>query len=167
MHAEKQTEHSELYHAWRSTSARLAVPQGTEQKELDAASDVIRRTADLLLNYLEPWSTMGRTQSHKMLLKIIEEAVQLDLKMQQQRAYFTLWGGTELRNVKNGLYDPEIMEVRFGQVSSSRRHQYMELLIAPLLLKQGNSDGTDYSEFKTIEKAQVDIDIPSKKLRIK
>lgn len=105
---------------------------------------------------------MGRTQSYATLLKIIKEAVQLDLKMQQQKANFLLWGAAQLRKRNQVLYDPKLMEVRFGEVS--KRTQYMELLIAPVLLKQGNADGRYYSsDYVIIEKAQVDIAVPTQK----
>jgi hypothetical protein len=157
-------EHVELYHEWRSTGAKLAVPQGSEQKALDGACDALKFNTDQLYEYLEPISTLGRAQSYAMLLKVVKEAVQLDLKMQQQRAYFLFWGNPRLRELNRGRYDPELMEVRFGDVSD-RRNQYMELLIAPALMKQGNSDGRDYTGFLVIEKAQVDIAVPPQKRR--
>src|SRR6202011_3087529 len=108
-------------------------------------------------------STMGKAQSNAMLLKIIKEAAQLDLKMQQQRASFLLWGDQELRKQNNGLYDPSAMEVRHGKVSDGRKEKFMELLIAPLLLRQGTSDGRNYNVTVILEKAQVDIAVPPKK----
>jgi hypothetical protein len=124
---------------------------------------MLKNTADTLQNYLEAWSTMGKAQSNGMLLKIVKEAVQLDLKMQQQRASFLLWGATELRKQNNGLYDPSAMEVRYGKAPDGRKDKYMGLLIAPLLLKQGTSDGRSYTVSVIIEKAQVDIAVPPKK----
>jgi hypothetical protein len=145
--------------------ARLAVPQGTEQNALEGASTLLKDMADVLQNYLEPWSTLGKAQSNGMLLKIIKEAVQLDLKMQQQKASFFLWGEKELRKQKNGLYDPSVMEVRYGKASDGRKDVYVQLLIAPLLVKCGTSDGRDYTVTVVLEKAQVDIAVPPKKYK--
>jgi hypothetical protein len=106
------------------------------------------------------WSTINTAQSIGMLQKIVFDTVTLDLQIQQQKASFTLCGVSELFRA-NGAYDPATMEVRLGKVSSSNRPQYMCLLIAPLLAKSGTSEGKDYSTFVVIEKAQVDIEIPS------
>ena len=106
---------------------------------------------------------MGKAQSNGMLLKILKEAVQLDINMQQQRASFVLLGAAELWKQSKGLYDPSTMEVRLGKISNGKKEKFMELLIAPLLLKSGTSDGRNYTATVIIEKAQVDIDVPSKK----
>lgn len=150
----------QLYHEWRSTGARLVVPQGRERDALEEVSTLLKDTADTIQNYLEPWSTMGKAQSNGMLLKILKEAVQLDIKIQQQMASFALLGADQLLKQDSGLYNPDTMEVRYGKASDGK---LVELLIAPLLLKRGTSDGQDYHITVVIEKAQVDTAVPPKK----
>jgi hypothetical protein len=59
----------------------------------------------------------------------------------------------KLRKQNNNFYDPSAMEVQYGKVSDGRKIKYVELLIAPLLLKQCTPDGRNYIVSVIIEKA--------------
>jgi len=154
-----------LYHNWRCAGARFAAPKGTEKQIIEAVGKPrINRIADSVWKVLEVWSTMDKTPSSARFQefhKIVTEAVTLDLEMQQQKAYFALWGAPEFLRNNSGIYDCTTMDVRFGKVSSSNRSQHLRLLHAPLLAKWGRSDGKDYGTCVVLEKAVVDLEIPS------
>lgn len=154
-----------LYHKSRYAGARYAVPKGQEKEIIEAVGTArITRYAEAIWKNLEMWSaaTMNATQARDMLQKILYDTVALDLQMQQQKAFFSLTGATEFSRAPNGLqYEPANMEIRHGKVSNSGRPQNMCLLITPLLVKWGKSDGTDYGTSLVMERAQVDIEVPS------
>lgn len=157
-------EYQKLYHEWRSAGAKLAAPIGTEQQVVNKyATARIDRVVKALSEPLDTWCTMGKTQSNDSLQKILVDAILLDLKMQQQRAFFILLGAKDVLSMNDGRFDASTMEVRFGKLSKSQKDRYMVLLTAPLMLKRGNSDGQDYKKPIVIEKAQIDIELPKKK----
>lgn len=104
---------------------------------------------------------MEPTKARNMLQRIVFDTVTLDLQMQQQKASFCLFTTSEFTTrAPNRLqYEPTTMEIRYGKVTSSNRPQNISLLIAPLLVKFGTSDGTDYGTYLVIEKAHVDIEV--------
>jgi hypothetical protein len=150
-----------MYHEWRSLGARLAAPKGhethiTQTLELARILQIIKKLGEPF----DIWSTMNKAQSFEMLQNIITTAVSLDLTMQQQRAYFVLLGAKELHRDR---YNSGNMEVRFGKVLNGQR-QFVTLLIGPLLLKRGNSEGKEFNTSIVIEKAEVDVEVPRRRL---
>lgn len=99
---------------------------------------------------------MAKTQSCETVERTVADTVILDLETQQRKTYFKLLGAKP----HNGSYDPSIMEIRNGKVSATRS---MVLLITLALSKTRNSEGQDYRTRAIIEKAQVDIEIPTSK----
>lgn len=161
-----ETEHShenhKLYHEWRSTGARYAVPAGTEnQVKQKIASSGVHEQWRALASPLETWSGMGETQSYSFVLQIITDAIILDFKMLQQKAYFVLFGAKEFEKSNDGRYDPALMEIRYGKDPSHKSR--VVLVVAPLLFKKGNSQGQNYDAGIAIEKAQVDFEVPKGK----
>ncbi|KAF4637556.1 hypothetical protein G7Y89_g525 [Cudoniella acicularis] len=157
----REPQHQKLYHEWRAAGARLAAPVGSAAQDIDAlALQHIPRVVQALHERLGIWCTMGKTQSSDILQKIVMHAVMLDLQMQQQKAYFTFLNTKELD--KETEYNPDIMEVRFGTVRSSRKHSVV-LIYTPALLKNGNSDGQNYDTTVVVEKALVDIEVPRRR----
>lgn len=155
-----------MYHEWRSAGARLAAPYGTENHAIATVGSArLTRAVDAIRDTLAPWSTMGKSQSCDMLLGILRDAVKLDLKMQQQKSYFALLGARELTKEYNCLFNPNTMEIRLGKTPKGPSEREFQLVIAPLLLKRGNSEGQEYNTVVEIEKAQVDIELPKKKKR--
>ena len=105
---------------------------------------------------------MGETQSVSFALKIITDAIVLDLKMLQQKAFFVLLGANELEQYNHSQYDPSVMEIRYGK-DPTPKSQSIVLVVAPLLLKRGNSRGQNYDATVVIEKAEVDTETPKGK----
>lgn len=162
-----------MCHEWRSTGARLAAERGTEVRIIEhKGSKSIARAVDAIREILKDWLIMGRTQAIEMLQKIVKSAVMLDLQMQQQKAYFTLFGGQHLAtNVKNSRqvvveYREEMMEIRIGKVRAHR--QPLALLITPVLQRFGSTDGQQFENSLdlVLERAEVDVE-PPKKSRLK
>jgi hypothetical protein len=150
-----------LYHEWRYAGARFAAPYKTEQNVINTISPPrINRAVKTIMEALEIWSMMNKTQSYERLTRIVTDAVHLDLKMQQQKAHLRLSGTKDKPTHQLCMFDPETMEVRVGKALPSRP---MLLLVAPMLLKSGNSQGQDYRTTTVLEKAQVDTEIATSK----
>lgn len=159
---ERTSENHKLYHDWRSAGARYAVPTGTEnQFKQKIASSGIHEQCRALANPLQIWSEMGETQSHGFVLQIITDAIILDFRMLQQKAYFMLSGAKEFEKSSDGRYDPALMEIRYGKDPSQKSR--VVLVVAPLLLKKGDLQGQNYDVGVVIERAQVDIEAPKGK----
>lgn len=80
--------------------------------------------------------------------------------MLQQKAFFPPFGSMDLKKRNNGRFNPGTMEARSGETESDRA---IVLVIAPMLLKCGDSQGGNYEHSVVLEKALVDIDLPKGK----
>ncbi|KAF4633011.1 hypothetical protein G7Y89_g5119 [Cudoniella acicularis] len=166
-----QTEMLKLCHEWRSIGARLAALPGMETKTVERkALARISRAVEAIGDPLKQWLTMDKTQAYEMLQKTIKSAVVLDLQMQQQKAFFGLFGAQHLsQNIRQGLgsrhavieYSDDTMDIRYGKLRAGRPAQ-VALFIAPLLRRVGSPDGRTYDSSLVIENAQVDVEAPSR-----
>jgi len=132
-------------------------------------SQNMSRTLDDIFDPLEAWSTLPKAQSCRLLQKVLEDIVRLDLQMRQQKAYFQVCGPKEvatflrLTSPNDVLYDAQSMESRWG-LPSEREKQRVELFITPMLVKRGSADGQDYGgPTIVLEKAGVDLKRPKSK----
>ncbi len=159
-----------LFHAFRYAAARCQAPKGWEKQAMESwVSQNMSQTLDDIFDPLEAWSTLPKAESCRLLHKVLEDVVRLDLQMRQQKAYFQVCGPKEVATFLNlssphdVVYDAQSMESRWGS-PLEREKQRVELFIAPMLVKRGNADGQDYGgPAKVLEKAEVDLKRPKSK----
>ncbi|KAF1832772.1 hypothetical protein BDW02DRAFT_409709 [Decorospora gaudefroyi] len=159
---------AEEYHAWRSMTVNLLVPQvdGKWRPTFDAAPVLkrISRFCNRLRRKLRPWATQSLRSGKGQLSTIVSASVALDLKMKRQLAdyrFVTFTGGQKDQYWGYGFYDSEMEDVyededRGGYVGSGAiKGRRVELALAPALERCGNANGHVFDQSFVMVKADV------------
>jgi hypothetical protein len=164
-------EEAEQYHAWRSMTVNLLVPQvdGKWRPTFDAAPvlKTIKRFCKRLRRKLRPWASRSLHEGKEQLHMIVSASVALDLKMKRQKAdyrFVTFTGGRKDQFWGYGFYDSEMEDVfddddfeyqDYGKKGRSGEGRKVELALAPALERCGNANGHIFEQSFMLVKADV------------
>jgi hypothetical protein len=160
------------YHAWRSLTVNLLVPQvdGKWRPTFDAAPVLkrISRFCDRMRRKLRPWATHSLSTGKEQLSTIVSASVALDLKMKRQLAdyrFVTFTGGKRDEYWGYGFYDSEMEDVYEDEVEHTGGTPYgvngnlkgrtVQLALAPALERCGNANGHLFEKSFVLVKADV------------
>ena len=145
-----------LYHEWRASTARFVGDFLTAAlPETSGYHSVIQYIKDVLYKF----STARKDEFMNELTFIVDRAIHLDLKMQQQRANFIFICPTCEPKSGEHNFDSETMDIRLG---TARKAEPVYLFVTPLLLRYGTPEGGDYNCYTLVERGEVDLDLPPK-----
>jgi len=170
--AVKNEEEAEQYHAWRSMTVNLLVPQvdGRWRPTFDAAPvlKTIKRFCKRIRRKLRPWASRSLREGKEQLHTIVSASVALDLKMKRQKAdyrFVTFTGGRKDQFWGYGFYSSEMEDAYddeddygyqdYGKKERSDEGRKVELALAPALERCGNANGHVFEESLMLVKADV------------
>jgi hypothetical protein len=175
--AVKNEEEAEQYHAWRSMTVNLLVPQvdGKWRPTFDAAPVLksIKRFCRRIRRKLRPWASRSLRGGKEQLHTIVSASVALDLKMKRHKAdyrFVTFTGGRKDQFWGYGFYESEMEDVyddedvewhdyggKGGGGGGGRNAEgrKVELALAPALERCGNANGHVFERSFMLVKADV------------
>ena len=149
-----------MLQAWRSATVRAlgkSIHKDCVQKAISVKADSM---AAKLRPYTEKKKIFKRDSGgsgEESLEDIIDNAVQLDYRLSQQKAYF-FFESTSVRKNRYMPYDPESMDSGgdLGQLSQQDMQRLViDLIHAPSLFKRGSGEGGMWDRVVNIVKADV------------
>jgi len=152
------------YHTWRAKTTQLLLAQG---RSLDYMNNRINGLVGKLSYGLRPYAESLDGKIDRPLKDIVAAAVDLDSKMNTQKAVFTPKLYFEEERCFGISFDCSSMEsidgtlgcstgsVDKGENAQNPPPELVELVVSPALLKTGNSMAEDYQTHHVLVKAQV------------
>jgi hypothetical protein len=143
---------------WRANTCSLLL-DALNGKRKDVSDD--RRTladehAQKIFQVFASWSTEPESMASR-LSDIILESINLDDQLCQQVAWLR-WESLK-QPQSDHVFDTETMELERGETRSSADGK-VELVLAPALIKKGNSSGEGFDTATTLLKMEVTCEAP-------
>lgn len=138
------------YHTWRAKTTTLLLPKIKSRSVEDRIGGLWRKLSDTLRQFV----TEPDSKFDIRLREILVQAVNLDQCMNTQKAVFTPRSCFQ-KDMRFGFpFDRQSME-SIDTDGDAYDHMDVELVVAPALLKAGNSKGEDYGTESVLVHSQV------------